>query len=125
MISSKSQKIDSIIERVGQIIFDTIYSQEKTLLETQLNSARKNNDTDSTDFLQYEIGYKQKEIDSLTSAINGTDTVIKYGVIATCSYTLTKNNKTKTTNPIYYIINNQAGIMNSDMIDKFIRDSIN
>ena len=118
--SFKIVRIDSITEKVGQIIYDSIYSHEKATLEMQINSARKHNNTDSIEFVQYEIDYMKKEIDSITSAINNADTVKKYGIIAACAYTLTKNTKSKS-NFIYYFINPKEGIMNSDMIDDFIK----
>jgi hypothetical protein len=115
-------KIDSITERKEQIMYDSMYSRERAGLENQLASASKDKNTDSIEFVHYEINFMNEEMDSMTTVINNADTINKKGVLIFCSYTLTKNNKSRS-GPVFYFINNSGNIMNSDMIEDFINRS--
>ena len=81
--------MDSLTEMIGQIVFDSIYAREAARLETEL-VAKKRNQAADTAYVQEEINYMQKELDSIENLITKADTVKKYGILAQLSYTISK-----------------------------------
>jgi hypothetical protein len=107
-------RMDSLTEMIGQIIYDSMYAGEKARLEAEFIAARRNPAAD-TAYLQEEINYMKKELDSIENLITQADTVKKYGVIAQYSYTISKNEKSGT-GKVYYFISNNGNVLNPDMI---------
>ena len=111
-------RMDSLTEKVGQIIYDSIFSNEAARLETELMAKR--NQGDDTSYVREEINYMKKELDSIENLIAKADTVKKYGVLARYSYTISKNEKSKTSG-VYYFISNNGNVLNPDMISDSVK----
>jgi hypothetical protein len=107
-------RMDSLTEMIGQIIYDSMYAREEARLETEFMAAKRNPAAD-TAYLQEEINYMKKELDSIENLIQKADTVKKYGNIASYTYTISKNEKSKT-GRVYYFISNNGNVLNPDMI---------
>ena len=75
-------RMDSLTEKIGQIVYDSIYAREEARLETEFIAAKRNQAAD-TGYPQEEINYMKKELDSIENLIIKADTVKKYGVIGT------------------------------------------
>ena len=120
LISFRILRTDTITEKLSAIRDDSSLSQELARIEIQLDFAQKDNRADSVEFLQYEIRYMRQEIDSLERAMKKADVKKKYGVIISCAFELKKNNQYKT-DSMFYFINTDGQIVNSDMIDRFIQ----
>ena len=106
-------RMDSLTEMIGQIIYDSIYAREESRLELELSIAKMNRA--DTGYVQEEINYMKKELDSISHLITKADTVKKYGVVLQYSYTISKNDKSKT-GGVYYFISNNGNVLNPDMI---------
>jgi hypothetical protein len=113
-------RVDTIVEKLGKIIDDTIYKREYSRVQEQFDSASKHQNKDSIAFLQYELNYMSGQIDSLTHTIKTADTIHKFGFLISCFYQIRKNDKNKA-DTIYYFFDKQSNILNPDMIDSFIR----
>jgi len=107
-------RMDSLTEKIGQIVYDSLYGREEARLETEFNAAKQNQAADKG-YRQEEINYMKKEMDSIENLIAKADTVKKYGVLAQYSYTISKNDKSKT-GRAYYFISNNGNVLNPDMI---------
>jgi hypothetical protein len=107
-------RMDSLTEMIGQIVYDSLYAREEARLEAELISAKRNPAAD-TSYLLEEIYYMKKELDSIQNLIAKADTVKKYGVLGQYSYTISKNEKSKT-GRIHYFISNNGNVLNQDMI---------
>ena len=118
--SFKIVRVDTITEKIGRAVEDSIYSKELERIETELNNAMISKNKDSIEFLKYEIDYMRKEVDSLTALIKNADTTKKYGVIVTSLYELRKNDKSQK-DTAYFFIDIKGNILNSSMIDAFIQ----
>ena len=112
-------RIDSLTAKIGQIIYDSIYAREEARLEAELIAAKRNRAAD-TGYMQEEINYMKKELDSIENLIAKADTVKKYGILAQYSYTISKNEKSKTSR-VYYFIGNNGNILNPDMISDSVK----
>jgi hypothetical protein len=112
-------RMDSLTEMIGQIIYDSMYAREEARLETELMAAKRNRATD-TGYMQEEINYMKKELDSIENLITKADTVKKYGILALYSYTISKNEKSKTSG-VYYFISNNGNVLNPDMITDSVK----
>jgi hypothetical protein len=93
----------TITDKVGRIINDSMYVREFTRVKGQLVSAEQKKDKDSIEFLNYELNYMKKEIDSVTSEIASGDTTRKYGYLINCAYYISKNKKTKIDSTMIFI----------------------
>jgi hypothetical protein len=111
-------RMDSLTEMIGQIIYDSIYAREEARLESELTAAKM--DRADTSYVQEEINYMEKELDSIGHLIIKADTVKKYGIVAKYSYTVSKNEKFKT-GGVYYFISNNGNILNPDMIGDSVK----
>jgi len=111
--------MDSLTEMIGQIVYDSLYAREEARLETEFAVAKRNLTAD-TGYRQEEINYMKKEMDSIEKLIAKADTVKKYGIVAKYFYTISKNDKSKT-GGIYYFINNNGKVLNSDMISDTLK----
>jgi hypothetical protein len=109
--------MDSLTEKIGQIVYDSIYATEEARLESELRTAKMNRA--DTVYVQEEITYMKKELDSIQNLIAKADTVKKYGVLGQYTYTVSKNEKSKT-GRIYYFISNKGNVLNQDMITDYI-----
>lgn len=114
-------RMDSLTEKIGQIVYDSIYSKEEARLETELNIARKN--AADTSIKLEEIGYMKKEIDSIQNLIVHADTIKKYGVLSLYSYTISNKEKYKS-GQIYYFISSDGSILNPDMISDSLKQVV-
>ena len=112
-------RMDSLTEMIGQIIYDSMYAREEARLETELMVAKRNQVAD-TGYVQEEINYMKKELDSIENLITKADTVKKYGVLAQYSYTISKNEKSGT-GKVYYFISNNGNVLNPDMINDSVK----
>ena len=112
-------RMDSLTEKIGQIVFDSMYAREKARLETEL-IAKKRNQAADTGYAQEEINYMKKEMDSIENLITKADTVKKYGIVARYAYTISKNEKSKT-GAIYYFISNNGNVLNPDKITDSVK----
>ncbi len=114
-------RMDSLTEKIGQIIYDSMYAREEARLESELSTAKMNRA--DTGYAQEEINYMKKELDSIGNLIIKADTVKKYGVLAQYLYTISKNEKSKT-NGVYYFISNNGNVLNPDMISDSLKTII-
>ena len=112
-------RMDSLTEMIGQIIYDSLYAREEARLETEL-VAVKRNPTADTGYVKEEINYMKKELDSIENLITKADTIKKYGILALYTYTISKNEKSKTSG-VYYFIGNNGNILNPDMISDSVK----
>ena len=112
-------RMDSLTEKIGQIVYDSMYARESARLEAEFITAKRNQATD-TGYVQEEINYMKKELDSIENLITRADTVKKYGILAQYTYTISKNEKSKT-GRVYYFINNNGNVLNPDMISDSVK----
>ena len=117
--SFKIQWRVTITAMEGAKLEDSIYSLEFARIKRDLNHAQKSQNADSIKFLEYEIGVMKPEIDSLTSAIKGKDSIRKFGLLVGFSCELKLKNKTEKDTMAYFIDNN-GNILNFDFIDVLI-----
>ena len=117
--SFQLDRMDSLTEQIGQIVYDSIYAREEARLEMEFVMAKRNQAAD-TGYVQEEINYMKKELDSIENLIAKGDTVKKYGILAQYTYTISKNEKSKTSR-VYYFINNNGNILNPDMINDSVK----
>jgi hypothetical protein len=111
-------RMDSLTEQIGQIVYDSIYAREDARLESELSTAKMNGA--DTSYVQEEINYMKKELDSIGNLIINADTVKKYGVVAQYVYTISKNEKLKT-GGVYYFVSNNGNVLNPDMIGDSVK----
>lgn len=111
-------RMDSLTEMIGQIIYDSIYAREEARLEAEFGVARINRA--DTGYVQEEINYMKRELDSIGNLIIKADTVKKYGVVARYDYTISKNEKSKR-GGVYYFISNSGDVLNPDMINDSLK----
>src|SRR5579864_6959893 len=112
-------RMDSLTEKIGQIVYDSMYAREAARLETEFITEKRNQAAD-TSYVQEEINYMKKELHSIENLIARADTVKKYGIIAQYIYTISKNEKSKT-GRVYYFINNNGSVLNPDMISDSVK----
>jgi hypothetical protein len=117
--SFKIYRIDTMVERLGRIIDDTIYKRELYRVQLQLANAVKEQKQDSIAIYQEEVNYMSPQIDSITKSISKGDTTKKYGIVVECSFNLKKNNASDK-GIAYYFLDNNMNIINPDIIDSFI-----
>jgi len=118
VVSFQLIRTDSLTEKIGQIVYDSIYAREEARLETELIAKR--NLASDTSYVQEEIDYMKKELDSIENLIAKADTVKKYGILALYAYTVSKNEKSKTSG-VYYFISNNGNVLNPDMISDSVK----
>ncbi|HEV3222768.1 MAG TPA: hypothetical protein VGZ90_07815 [Puia sp.] len=112
-------RMDKMVEKLGRIIDDTIYKRELYRVQDQLANAIKFQKHDSIEFYQGEVNYMLPQIDSLTKSIAQADTTKKFGLLVSCWFQISKNNM-KNSGLIFYFLDQQMTIRNSDMIDSTI-----
>ena len=112
-------RMDSLTEMIGQIVYDSIYAREEARLEAEFIAVKRNPAAD-TSYLLEEINYMKKELDSIQNLIVKADTIKKYGVLGQYSYTISKNEKSKT-GGVYYFISNNGNVLNPDMITDSVK----
>ena len=106
-------------QRLFNVINDTIYRRILARVQSQMESARKKNDTDSMAFYQEELDYMIPTSDSLTKVISNSDTTKKYGIVAICNVQVSKKSVSKT-EKFYYFLSRNSTVVNSEMIDSSI-----
>ena len=57
-------RMDSLTEKIGQIVYDSMYAREEARLESELSAAKMRTRAD-TGYAQEEINYMKKELDSI------------------------------------------------------------
>ena len=112
-------RTDKMVEKLGRIIDDTIYKRELSRVQSQLANAVKYQKHDSIEFYQGEVNYMLPQIDSLTKSISQADTTKKFGLLISCWFQISKNNMNRS-GLLYYFLDQQMTIRNSDMIDSTI-----
>jgi hypothetical protein len=112
-------RIDSLTEQIGQIVYDSLYSREEARLESEFMAAKRNQAAD-TGYVQEEINYMKKELDSIANLIAKADTIKKYGIVASYSYTISKDRKSKS-GGVYYFVSNNGNVLNPDMITDSVK----
>ncbi len=112
-------RMDTMVEKLGRIIDDTIYKRELYHVENQLVNAKKEQLSDSIEFYNDEIKYMLIQIDSITKSIRSGDTKKAFGLIATCRYQIRKNNN-RSKDLVFYFFDNRMNLVNADMIDSAI-----
>ncbi len=112
-------RMDTMVEKLGRIIDDTIYKRELYHVENQLANAKKEQLSDSIEFYNDEIKYMLIQIDSITKSIKSGDIKKAFGLIAICKYQIRmKNNRSK--DFVFYFFDNNMNLVNADMIDSAI-----
>ena len=117
--SFKVIEVDTLNQRFGVVIEDTIYLRQFHSIQQQLAHALTRSYKDSIEYFQGEINYMSGQIDSLTKSIKTSDTTHKYGIFAKCYYQISKNGKNKQ-DSIYYFIDRAGNILNSEMLDTLL-----
>ncbi len=112
-------RADSIDQRLERIIDDSIYVREFTYVQEQLSNAIKAKKTDSIGFYKGEVDYMSPQVDSLTNVISKADTTKKLGIVATCSFQLSKNGATQQ-GMAYYFLDKNYKVWDSELIDTTI-----
>jgi hypothetical protein len=122
--SFKVARIDTLVERLGRIIDDTIYKREFYRVQTQLANAVMEQKKDSIEIYQDEINYMSPQIDSVTKSISKGDTTKIFGILASCTFRLKKNDKMYK-DVVYYFLDRNMNIQNADRIDSTITFALN
>lgn len=112
-------RMDTMVEKLGRIIDDSIYKRELYHVQNQLANAKKEQLSDSIEFYNDEIKYMLIQIDSVTNSIRSGDTKKTFGLIAICKYQIRKNNN-RSKDSIFYFFDNRMNLVNADMIDSTI-----
>ena len=112
-------RADTIDQRMVRIFDDTIYLREFTYVQAQLANAIKARKIDSIGFYQGEVDYMTPQVDSLTNVISKADTTKKLGIVASCSFQLSKNAVTRQ-GMVYYFLDKSYKIWDSEFIDTAI-----
>jgi hypothetical protein len=114
-------RMDSLTEKIGQIVYDSLYAREEARLESELNAIKRNNA--DTSYKQEEINYMKRELDSIDILIVKADTVKKYGVVGMYNYTISKNAQFKS-GRVYYFISNNGNVLNPGMISDSLKKMV-
>jgi hypothetical protein len=117
--SFKVARIDTLVERLGRIIDDTIYKREFYRVQSQLANAVREQKKDSIEIYRDEINYMSPQIDSITKSIPKGDTTKLFGILASCAFRLKKNDKILK-GMVYYFLDRNMNIQNADRIDSTI-----
>jgi hypothetical protein len=117
-------RVDTLVEKLGRIIDDTIYKREFYRIQSQLQNAVKEQKKDSIAIYQDEINYMLPQIDSITKSIPKGDTTKIFGILASCNFWLKKNDK-KNNGVVYYFLDRKMNILNADRIDSTIAIALN
>jgi hypothetical protein len=118
-------QIDTMVEKLGRIIDDTIYKLELHRVQSQLANAVSEQKKDSIPIYQDEINYMIPQIDSVTNSISKGDTKKIYGFVMRCVYQIRKNNHS-VKDSIVYFFDNGMNIRNPSFAntDTFISKSL-
>ena len=117
--SFRLSRIDTLFERLGRVIDDTIYKRELNRVQIQLANAINAGKKDSINIYQDEINYMLPQIDSVTKSISKGDTTKMFGVLASCAFSLKKHDKINK-GIVYYFLDKNMNIQNADRIDSTI-----
>jgi hypothetical protein len=112
-------RIDTMVEKLGRVFDDTVYTRELYRVKAQLASAKLMQKKDSFAIYQEEIDYMVPKVDSVTKSIEAGDTKTKFGLLIRFYYVLRKKDKTNN-GYCFYFLDNNAKVLNSDMIDSII-----
>jgi hypothetical protein len=112
-------RIDTVNERLGRIIGDTLYKMELHRVEAQLDHASKEKRADSVEFYQGEVNYMVPQIDSLAKSISTGDTTKTFGLLIVCRIQIRKNTEKRSTR-LFYFLDEHMTIQNSERIDDII-----
>jgi hypothetical protein len=113
-------QIDTMVEKLGRMIDDTIYKLELHRVQSQLANAVKQQKKDSIAIYQEEINYMIPQIDSVTNSISKGDTKKIYGFMMRCAYQIRKNNLFVKDSIVYFFDNGMKirnpGFANTDTL---------
>jgi hypothetical protein len=111
--------VDTLVEKLGKIIDDTIYIRELHAVQAQLAHALMRPRKDSIEYFQNEVNYMSGQIDTLTMSIKTADTKNKFGILARCYFQISKKDKAKS-DFVFYFIDSRSNILSTDIIDSSI-----
>ena len=112
--------MDTLTEKFGRVIDDTIYTREHDQIRTLYQNAI---DKDSLEFYKYELDYMATEIDSITRSIPTADTKKKYGLAVKVFFKITKRSKSSNSYA-YYFLDKSGNVLDPDLIDSvFIHEA--
>jgi hypothetical protein len=112
-------RIDTMVEKLGRVFDDSVYTREMYRVKAQLASAKLMQKKDSIAIYQEEIDYMIPKVDSVTKSIETGDTKTKFGLFIRFYYVLRKKDKTNN-GYCFYFLDNNANVLNSEMIDSII-----
>lgn len=116
-------RVDTMVEKLGRIIDDTLYKIAKHRVEEQLASALREKKLDSAEFYQGEVNYMITQSDSLTKAISTGDTTKKFGLLVSATAWISRDKKVKNTR-MFYFLDRRMTIRNSERMDSILASEI-
>ncbi len=111
--------VDTLVEKLGKIIDDTIYIRQLHAVQAQLDHALTRSNKDSIEYFKGEIKYMSGQIDTLTSSIETADTKSKFGLMIRCVYQISKKDRYKTDSVVYFL-DAKGNILSTDIIDSSV-----
>jgi hypothetical protein len=112
-------RADTVDQRLERIIDDSIYIREFTYVQAQLANALKEKKIDSIGFYKGEVDYMTPQVESLTNVISKADTTKKLGIVAVCSFQLSKKGASQQ-GMAYYFMDRSYKVWDSELIDTTI-----
>jgi hypothetical protein len=112
-------RADTVDQRLERIIDDSIYIREFTYVQGQLANALKEKKIDSIGFYKGEVDYMTPQVESLTNVISKADTTKKLGIVAVCSFQLSKKAASQQ-GMAYYFMDRSYKVWDSELIDTAI-----
>jgi hypothetical protein len=112
-------RADTVDQRLERIIDDSIYIREFTYVQAQLANALKEKKIDSIGFYKGEVDYMTPQVESLTNVISKADTTKKLGIVAVCSFQLSKKGASQQ-GMAYYFMDRSYKVWDSELIDTAI-----
>ena len=112
-------RADTVDQRLERIIDDSIYIREFTYVQAQLANALKEKKVDSIGFYKGEVDYMTPQVESLTNVISKADTTKKLGIVAVCSFQLSKKGASQR-GMAYYFMDRSYKVWDSELIDTAI-----
>lgn len=112
-------RADTVDQRLERIIDDSIYIREFTYVQAQLANALKEKKVDSIGFYKGEVDYMTPQVESLTNVISKADTTRKLGIVAVCSFQLSKKGSSQQ-GMAYYFMDRSYKVWDSELIDTAI-----
>ena len=115
------EHVDTMVEKLGKMIDDTLYKMSLHRVEDQLANAIKEKKRDSIEFYQGELNYMLPQSDSLTKAISTADTTKKFGLLVVCRVQISRDKENRNTR-LYYYLDQHMVIRNSERVDTAVAE---